>query len=74
MRDGWLRIGDLARMDENGHIYIEGRTKDLIISKGQNIYPAEIENVVKAMPDLADSTWSACPTKSTGRRCAPAWC
>jgi fatty-acyl-CoA synthase len=54
IRDGWLKIGDLARMDENGWIYIVGRTKDLIISKGQNIYPAEIENVVRQHPAVAE--------------------
>jgi fatty-acyl-CoA synthase len=54
VRDGWLRIGDLARMDENGWIFIVGRTKDLIISKGQNIYPAEIENVVRQHPAVAE--------------------
>ncbi len=54
VREGWLKIGDLARMDEEGWIYIVGRTKDLIISKGQNIYPAEIENVVRQHPAVAE--------------------
>jgi fatty-acyl-CoA synthase len=54
VRDGWLKIGDLARMDEDGWIYIVGRTKDLIISKGQNIYPAEIENVVRQHPAVSE--------------------
>ncbi len=54
VRDGWLKIGDLARMDEDGWIYIVGRTKDLIISKGQNIYPAEIENAIRQHPSVLD--------------------
>lgn len=54
VREGWLKIGDLARMDEDGWIYIVGRTKDLIISKGQNIYPAEIENAVRQHPKVLD--------------------
>ncbi|TGP18198.1 MULTISPECIES: AMP-binding protein [unclassified Mesorhizobium] len=54
VRDGWLKIGDLARMDEGGWIYIVGRTKDLIISKGQNIYPAEIENALRQHPAVLD--------------------
>jgi fatty-acyl-CoA synthase len=54
VRDGWLKIGDLARMDEEGWIYIVGRTKDLIISMGQNIYPAEIENAVRQHPAVLD--------------------
>ena len=54
VRNGWLKIGDLARMDEDGWIYIVGRTKDLIISKGQNIYPAEIENALRQHPAVLD--------------------
>ncbi|AFL50335.1 fatty-acyl-CoA synthase [Sinorhizobium fredii] len=54
VRDGWLKIGDLATMDEEGWIYIVGRSKDLIISKGQNIYPAEIENVIRQHPSVID--------------------
>lgn len=46
LRDGWLDMGDLGRIDEDGYLYIEGRSKDMIISKGQNIYPAEIENTL----------------------------
>jgi len=56
LRDGWLHSGDLARIGEDGHLYLEGRTKDLIISKGQNIYPAEIENVLSEHPDLLEWT------------------
>lgn len=54
VRDGWLKIGDLATMDEDGWIHIVGRSKDLIISKGQNIYPAELENVIRHHPAVID--------------------
>lgn len=54
VQNGWLKIGDLARMDTHGHYYIVGRSKDLIISKGQNIYPAEIENVIRQHPSVSD--------------------
>lgn len=54
IRDGWLKMGDLGRMDEHGHLYIVGRTKDMIISKSQNIYPAEVENALRAHPDVSD--------------------
>ncbi|GAC1046150.1 class I adenylate-forming enzyme family protein [Sinorhizobium sp. 22678] len=54
VRDGWLRIGDLATIDDEGWIRIVGRSKDLIISKGQNIYPAEIENVIRQHPAVID--------------------
>ena len=44
--DGWLRTGDVALVDEEGFIYIQDRIKDMIISGGENVYPAEIENVI----------------------------
>ncbi|MFT3774129.1 MAG: long-chain fatty acid--CoA ligase [Minicystis sp.] len=52
--DGWLRTGDLARRDAEGHHYIVGRKKDVIISGGENIYPAEVESVLAAHPALAE--------------------
>lgn len=54
VHDGWLKIGDLATMDVDGWVHIVGRSKDLIISKGQNIYPAEIENVIRQHPAVID--------------------
>ncbi|MCK0198129.1 AMP-binding protein [Ancylobacter sp. 6x-1] len=51
---GWFKIGDLGRMDDDGWFYIVGRSKDLIISKGQNIYPAEIENVMRQHPSVLE--------------------
>jgi acyl-CoA synthetase (AMP-forming)/AMP-acid ligase II len=53
--DGWYRTGDLARADENGYLTISGRTKEMIIRGGENIYPAEIENVLLAAPGVADA-------------------
>ena len=52
--DGWLRTGDLAVVDEDGHLAIVGRTKDLIIVSGFNVYPGEVEAVLAAHPDVAD--------------------
>jgi len=46
LRDGWLHSGDVATMDKEGFVYIQDRTKDMIISGGENVYPAEIENVI----------------------------
>ncbi|MEL6185736.1 MAG: AMP-binding protein [Myxococcota bacterium] len=51
--DGWLHTGDVARMDEHGLIYIVDRKKDMILTAGHNVYPAEIERVVSAHPAVA---------------------
>src|SRR6185503_19834014 len=55
MEGGWLRTGDLARRDAEGYFYIVGRSKDMIISGGENIYPAEVESVLAAHPDIAEA-------------------
>ena len=54
IRDGWLYTGDLGKKDEDGFIYIVDRKKDLIISGGENIYPVEIENVIRRHPKVRD--------------------
>jgi fatty-acyl-CoA synthase len=53
--DGWFRSGDLARRDEDGFFYIAGRAKDMIISGGVNIYPAEIEALLVQHPGVRDA-------------------
>jgi fatty-acyl-CoA synthase len=52
--DGWLRTGDLATMDERGYLRITGRLKDMIVTGGVNVYPAEIEAAIGAHPDVAE--------------------
>jgi len=52
--DGWFRTGDLARIDDEGYYWIMGRSKDVIISGGENIYPAELENVLADCPAIAE--------------------
>ncbi len=53
-KDGWFRTGDLGRWDDEGYLWIDGRSKDLIISGGENIHPAELENVLADCPDIAE--------------------
>jgi fatty-acyl-CoA synthase len=53
-REGWFHTGDLARCDEDGFFYIAGRSKDMIISGGVNIYPAEIEKELLDHPAIAE--------------------
>ncbi len=51
---GWLRSGDAGHLDEDGYLYVTDRVKDMIISGGENIYPAEIERVLAEHPAVAD--------------------
>ena len=50
IKDGWFHTGDLAQIDEDGHLSIVGRKKDMLISGGVNIYPAEIERAIETHP------------------------
>jgi long-chain acyl-CoA synthetase len=51
--DGWLHSGDLGKMDNDGYVYIVDRKKDMILTAGYNVYPAEIERVLANHPDVA---------------------
>ena len=51
---GWMRTGDAAYMDEDGYIFIYDRVKDTIVTGGENVYPAEVENAIFGHPDVAD--------------------
>ncbi len=76
VRDGWLHTGDLARRDAEGYHFIVGRLKDVIISGGENIYPAEVEAVLAAHPAVAevalvgvpDERWGEAPLAVVVRR------
>src|SRR5512138_34575 len=54
LQDGWVTVGDLAKRDEEGYLYIVGRKKDMIISGALNIYPREIEDLLLSHPDIAE--------------------
>ncbi|MEZ5339956.1 MAG: AMP-binding protein [Acidimicrobiales bacterium] len=53
--DGWLKTGDIAITDDEGFVYIQDRVKDMIISGGENVYPAEIENVIVGVPGVKET-------------------
>jgi fatty-acyl-CoA synthase len=54
LRDGWFRTGDIGRRDADGYFFVHDRKKNMIISGGENIYPAEVERVLLEHPDVAD--------------------
>ena len=64
--NGWVRSGDLARVDEDGFIYVVDRKKDVIISGGVNIYPKEIEDVVVQYPEIFESAVFGVPHPEWG--------
>jgi len=64
--DGWFRTGDAGYLDADGYIYIHDRVKDMIVSGGENIYPAEIENVLMAHPGVGDVAVIGVPSEKWG--------
>src|SRR5262245_52026186 len=52
--DGWFYTGDAGYFDKDGYLYIHDRVKDMIVSGGENIYPAEVENALMSHPAIAD--------------------
>jgi fatty-acyl-CoA synthase len=65
-QDGWLKTGDAARLDDEGFIFIVDRWKDMYISGGENVYPAEVENVLFQLPQIADAAVIGIPNDKWG--------
>jgi long-chain acyl-CoA synthetase len=62
----WLRTGDIGRLDEEGFLYIVDRKKDMILSGAQNVYPADIEDVMRGHPDVAEVAVIGVPSEQWG--------
>jgi long-chain acyl-CoA synthetase len=68
VKDGWVSVGDMARRDEEGFLYIVDRKGDMVISGGVNIYPREVEEVLLAHPAIADVAVIGVPDETWGER------
>lgn len=66
IKDGWLHTGDMGKFDEEGYLYVVDRVKDMILSGGENVYPAEIERVIREMPGVADVSVIGVPDEKWG--------
>ncbi len=64
--DGWLHTGDIARTDDEGYFYVIGRSKDMFISGGENVYPAEVESIMHAHPAVAEAALIGIPHEKWG--------
>jgi fatty-acyl-CoA synthase len=66
LSEGWYRSGDVVRIDDDGWAYVVDRVKDLIISGGENIYPAEVESVITQLDEVSDAAVVAVPDDTWG--------
>lgn len=64
--DGWFRTGDIGRLDSDGHLYVVDRLKDMYISGGENVYPAEVENAITDHPGVAEAAVVGVPDARWG--------
>ncbi len=66
LRDGWLHTGDIARMDEDGYLYVVDRKKEVIIASGYNVYPREIEEILYRHPEVVEGVAIGVPDEYRG--------
>jgi malonyl-CoA/methylmalonyl-CoA synthetase len=64
--DGWFKTGDVGKIDERGYVTIVGRSRDLIISGGYNVYPVEVEGYINEIPGVAESAVVGLPHPDFG--------
>ena len=64
--DGWLHTGDVGYLDDEGYLYIQDRLKDMIVSGGENIYPAEVEQALYTHPAVAEAAVIGVPDEKWG--------
>jgi fatty-acyl-CoA synthase len=70
---GWYRTGDVVRVDPDGWAHVVDRVRDMIISGGENVYPAEVEAAVTELAGVLDCRSSRCPTSAGARSATPTW-
>ena len=68
LRDGWLYTGDIATMDDDGYFRIMERKKDMIKSRGENVYPRNIEEALRKHPAIAEAVVIGIPDDNLGER------
>lgn len=66
--DGWLNSRDVGRIDEDGYVYVEGRSDDMIITGGENVHPNEVESVITELPGVVEVTVFATPDPQWTRK------
>lgn len=71
-RDGWVGVGDLARRDDDGYLYVVGRKSEVIITGGVNVYPREVEEVISAYPGIREAAVFGVPDERWGERVSAA--
>ena len=67
LADGWLHTGDVVERDDEGYFWIKGRLKEMFISGGENVYPAEIESVLHEHPHVSDAAVVGVAGRALGR-------
>ena len=71
---GWLRTGDGGSFDADGYLYLHDRLKDMLISGGENVYPAEVESVLTGHPAVAEVAVVGVPSAAGASRPTRRWC